>query len=100
MWNVCNCKGSGVDSLGACAKCGGIKSVQYDYRTVHENGVMLNTSLVVIEIMIKDRINELKSKLKMQSQVKMSTTLDNYKIANLEIRIDELEKFLLKVKNK
>ena len=77
-----------------------VKNVQYDYRTVHENGAMINPSLVVIEIMIKDRINELKSKLQMQSKVKMSTTYDEFKIANLEIRIDELEKFLLKVKNK
>lgn len=99
MWNVCNCKSVGVNSFGSCSKCGGAIH-KYTLKTKHENDVMLNPSLVVIEIMIKDRINELKSKLQMQSQVKMSTTFDNYKIANLEIRIDELEKFLLKVKNK
>lgn len=97
MWNVCMCKSVGVNSLGSCSKCGGAIH-KYTLKTKHENDVMLNPSMVIMEIMIKDRINELKSKLQMQSKVKMSTTYDEFKIANLEIRIDELEQLLNKIK--
>lgn len=43
---------------------------------------------------IKDRLNELKSKLKEECQPKLNKVLDELKITNLEIRIDELEQLL------
>lgn len=97
MWNVCMCKSVGVNSLGSCSKCGGA-IYTYTIKTKHENDVMINPSVVIVEIIIKDRINELKSKLQMQSKVKMSMAIDEFKIANLEIRIDELEQLLLRIK--
>lgn len=97
MWNICMCKSIGVNSFRTCSKCGGTLSL-FGYKTIHENSLMINTPKIDSRKLILDRINELKSKLQFTCQPKLNKTIDEFKIANLEIRIDELEQLLLKLK--
>lgn len=46
---------------------------------------------------IKDRIKELKSKLQQEQHPKLNKALNELRIANLEIRIDELEQLLIRM---
>ncbi len=97
MWNICMCKNIGVNSFRTCSKCGGTLSL-FGYKTIHENSLMINPPKVDSRKLISDRINELKSKLKGECQSKLTRTFDEIKIMNLEIRIDELQQLLLKLK--
>ena len=94
MWDICVCKKIGVNSFKTCSRCGGTMSM-FSYKTIDENRVMINHPKTDLEKAIKDRINELKSKLSIQCKGKLSKTIDEFKIANLEIRIDELQQLLL-----
>lgn len=47
---------------------------------------------------IKDRLNELKSKLSEETNVKLTKRLNEMKIYSLSIRIDELEWLIEKIR--